>query len=135
MFQGWFNGPGVVILVSIAQVYNDHQVQDSRACLEWNSHRQAQIWVLADTKKSRQIVFSLEPTVGIGNASEPGLLRLAVASKPIAAFWYAVCLEEAGDSLSFKVWDYDKAGGNDLLGECTLDGSQFHKPGGVFETT
>ncbi|CAK8986779.1 unnamed protein product [Durusdinium trenchii] len=37
---------------------------------------------------------------------------------------------EVGDSISFKVWDYDKAGGNDLLGECVLDGSQFHKPGG-----
>ncbi|CAJ1446313.1 unnamed protein product [Effrenium voratum] len=37
---------------------------------------------------------------------------------------------EHGDSLSFKVWDYDKAGGNDLLGECVLDNSQFHKPGG-----
>lgn len=37
--------------------------------------------------------------------------------------------KEVGDSISFKVWDYDKAGGNDLLGECVLDGSQFHKPG------
>eukprot|EP00435_Cladocopium_sp_Y103_P039822 s467_g10.t1 len=37
---------------------------------------------------------------------------------------------EAGDSLSIKIWDYDKAANNDLLAEGILDGSQFHKPGG-----
>lgn len=37
---------------------------------------------------------------------------------------------EPGDSLSFKIWDYDKAANNDLLAEGILDGSQFHKPGG-----
>lgn len=38
--------------------------------------------------------------------------------------------QEPGDNLSFKVWDYDKAGGNDLLGECILENVLFHKPGG-----
>lgn len=37
---------------------------------------------------------------------------------------------EAGDSLSIKIWDYDKAANNDLLAEGILDGSHFHKPGG-----
>ncbi|CAE7570475.1 RASA4, partial [Symbiodinium microadriaticum] len=37
---------------------------------------------------------------------------------------------EVGDAISFKVWDYDKAGGNDLLGEYVLEGPHFHKPGG-----
>ena len=37
--------------------------------------------------------------------------------------------EELGDSLSIKIWDYDKAANNDLLAEGILDGSQFHKPG------
>lgn len=37
--------------------------------------------------------------------------------------------QEAGDSLSIKIWDYDKAANNDLLAEGILDGSHFHKPG------
>ena len=32
-------------------------------------------------------------------------------------------------SLAWQVWDYDKAGGNDLLGEYVLEGTHFHKPG------
>lgn len=41
--------------------------------------------------------------------------------------------KEPGDSLSFKIWDYDKAANNDLLAEGILDGSQFHKPGWATE--
>jgi len=37
---------------------------------------------------------------------------------------------EVGDCIVFKIWDYDKTGDNDLLGEVILDSSQFHKPGG-----
>ena len=68
---------------------------------------------------------------GFCNHCERSCLKPVKAESPYLA--YRQGTKEPGDSLSFKIWDYDKAANNDLLAEGILDGSQFHKPGWATE--